>query len=95
MVSTILSDKTGTLTRNVMEFFKCSIAGVEYGQGVTEIELANAARRGDHLTDPSAKAEANPCRERFCNFYDARLMYGNWTKEHRPEVLHVNFIFKL
>jgi magnesium-transporting ATPase (P-type) len=44
MVDTVLSDKTGTLTRNVMEFFKCSIGGVEYGCGVTEIERANAER---------------------------------------------------
>jgi magnesium-transporting ATPase (P-type) len=44
MVDTVLSDKTGTLTRNVMEFFKCSIGGIEYGCGVTEIERANAER---------------------------------------------------
>ena len=46
MVDTILSDKTGTLTCNMMEFFKASIAGVSYGQGVTEIEKANARRSG-------------------------------------------------
>jgi phospholipid-transporting ATPase len=44
MVEAVLSDKTGTLTRNVMEFFKCSIGGVAYGCGVTEIERANAER---------------------------------------------------
>jgi magnesium-transporting ATPase (P-type) len=44
MVNTVLSDKTGTLTCNVMEFFKMSIAGVSYGSGVTEIERSNATR---------------------------------------------------
>eukprot|EP00753_Platysulcus_tardus_P014723 PLAT4437.4.p1 GENE.PLAT4437.4~~PLAT4437.4.p1 ORF type:complete len:1297 (-),score=734.56 PLAT4437.4:142-3969(-) len=41
----IFSDKTGTLTRNQMEFRKCSIGGVAYGFGTTEIGLAAAARR--------------------------------------------------
>lgn len=42
----IFSDKTGTLTRNLMEFFKCSIGGESYGSGVTEIERGLAERNG-------------------------------------------------
>lgn len=44
MVTSIMTDKTGTLTQNVMEFFKCSIGGVVYGAGVTEVERSNALR---------------------------------------------------
>lgn len=45
-VETILSDKTGTLTVNQMEFFKLSVAGKSYGRGATEIEIAAAQNRG-------------------------------------------------
>ncbi|XP_052203630.1 probable phospholipid-transporting ATPase 5 isoform X2 [Diospyros lotus] len=39
-VEMILSDKTGTLTCNQMEFRKCSIAGISYGGDVNEVDLA-------------------------------------------------------
>ncbi len=38
-VEYIFSDKTGTLTRNQMEFLRCSVAGTAYGPG--EEEKAN------------------------------------------------------
>lgn len=34
-VDTILSDKTGILTCNSMEFIKCSVAGISYGHGMS------------------------------------------------------------
>ncbi|KIK63428.1 hypothetical protein GYMLUDRAFT_41114 [Collybiopsis luxurians FD-317 M1] len=43
----IFSDKTGTLTQNVMEFQKCSINGVVYGEGITEAQRGAATRDGN------------------------------------------------
>ncbi|KAH9846917.1 phospholipid-translocating P-type ATPase [Lenzites betulinus] len=42
----IFSDKTGTLTQNVMELQKCSIHGVAYGEGITEAQRGAAKREG-------------------------------------------------
>ncbi|CCM05301.1 uncharacterized protein FIBRA_07515 [Fibroporia radiculosa] len=50
----IFSDKTGTLTQNVMEFQKCSVRGVTYGEGVTEAQRGAAKREGKtEIMDPA------------------------------------------
>ncbi|GAA6046641.1 hypothetical protein JCM3770_003092 [Rhodotorula araucariae] len=42
----IFSDKTGTLTQNIMEFQKCAVGGISYGEGITEAMLGAAKREG-------------------------------------------------
>jgi P-type E1-E2 ATPase len=50
MITHIFSDKTGTLTDNVMEFRRCSINGHLYGKGTTEIGRAVLKRRRVKIT---------------------------------------------
>lgn len=45
-VEYIFSDKTGTLTQNVMEFKKCTINGVAYGKAYTEALAGIRKRQG-------------------------------------------------
>eukprot|EP00850_Spirogloea_muscicola_P018286 SM000166S02467 [mRNA] locus=s166:161533:170771:+ [translate_table: standard] len=80
----IFSDKTGTLTQNMMEFFKCSIGGVMYGTGVTEIQRASAKRTGIALDEYERSEEA--VYEKGFNFDDKRLMRGAWRNEPVAEI---------
>ncbi|CAL4895276.1 unnamed protein product [Urochloa decumbens] len=95
-VHTILTDKTGTLTCNSMEFIKCSIAGRAYGRGVTEVERAMAKRKGSPLIADMANAnqhfqpEGKPKVKGF-NFVDERIMDGNWVNQPHSHVIEMFF----
>ncbi|XP_010925668.1 probable phospholipid-transporting ATPase 8 isoform X2 [Elaeis guineensis] len=99
-VNTILSDKTGTLTCNSMEFVKCSIGGVGYGSGLSEAE--EAVRRGSQyesseLKDPPISSEGYNCAAvtrksvKGFNFKDDRLMNRQWIKEPQSDVIQKFF----
>ncbi|VFQ95355.1 unnamed protein product [Cuscuta campestris] len=96
-VDTILSDKTGTLTCNLMEFVKCSVAGMAYGRGITEVERAMAMRKGSPLivngreVDDYSPDIVSKSSVKGFNFEDERIMDGEWTHEPHFDVIQKFF----
>ncbi|CAH1795962.1 unnamed protein product [Owenia fusiformis] len=66
----IFSDKTGTLTQNIMTFNKCSIDGTAYGDAFDK--HGNAVE----ITERTPKVDfgRNPHHEKTFDFYDQRLL---------------------
>lgn len=72
-VDTILSDKTGTLTCNQMDFLKCSIAGTAYGVGATEVELAAAKKLAYDLDNQDQENSDVPIHKNRANHSEIEL----------------------
>ncbi|CAN0876633.1 Putative phospholipid-transporting ATPase 9 [Linum grandiflorum] len=87
-VDTILSDKTGTLTCNSMEFIKFSAAGTAYGHGITEVERAMERKTGTpvRLSGLEGYIESkNNIPIKGFNFEDGRVMNGEWRNERNAD----------
>uniref|UniRef100_A0A7S2WGS7 Phospholipid-transporting ATPase n=1 Tax=Rhizochromulina marina TaxID=1034831 RepID=A0A7S2WGS7_9STRA len=72
LVEYVFSDKTGTLTCNVMEFRKCSIQGISYGLGTTEIGLAYRIRNNLPIP-PDPAPIPGALKIKHVNFVDPAL----------------------
>jgi phospholipid-transporting ATPase len=75
-ISHVFTDKTGTLTCNIMDFRKASINGVSYGLGITEIGKASWKLQGKVIPPEFLQAEekAKLASVPHVSFYDPRYV---------------------
>ncbi|KAI9641821.1 phospholipid transporting ATPase [Ciborinia camelliae] len=73
----IFSDKTGTLTQNVMEFKKASINGVPYGEAYTEAQAGMQKRQGIDVEKEGARAKQQIAAARAKMLVDVRKLHDN------------------
>jgi phospholipid-transporting ATPase len=94
-VSHVFSDKTGTLTCNIMDFRKASINSVSYGQGITEIGRAawklQNKKIAQSVLDGEAKAQAR--RKPHVSFYCPK--YERDVFNNGPQKAKINEFFRV
>ncbi|KAI1098318.1 phospholipid-translocating P-type ATPase [Jackrogersella minutella] len=73
----IFSDKTGTLTQNVMEFKKATINGQPYGEAYTEAQAGMQKRLGIDVVKEGAKARAQIAAGRIHALAGLRKIHNN------------------
>ncbi len=94
-ISHVFSDKTGTLTCNIMDFRKASINGVSYGVGITEIGKAAWKLQGKPIApevlegEAKAKANAVPHVSFYCPRYEQDIQRDNEQKQKIKQFFRV------
>ncbi|KAI1434800.1 phospholipid-translocating P-type ATPase domain-containing protein [Xylaria sp. CBS 124048] len=73
----IFSDKTGTLTQNVMEFKKVTINGQPYGEAYTEAQAGMRKRLGIDVVKEAAEARAQIAAGKARALEGLRLIHEN------------------
>jgi phospholipid-translocating ATPase len=73
----IFSDKTGTLTQNVMEFKKATINGVPYGEAYTEAQAGMQKRQGIDVEKESARVREEIAQARAKMLEEIRKLHDN------------------
>ncbi|KAI1760578.1 phospholipid-translocating P-type ATPase [Hypoxylon sp. FL1150] len=73
----IFSDKTGTLTQNVMEFKKATINGQPYGEAYTEAQAGMQKRLGIDVVKEAARAKDQIARGKVHAMEGLRKIHSN------------------
>ncbi|KAJ8100442.1 hypothetical protein POJ06DRAFT_196550 [Lipomyces tetrasporus] len=73
----VFSDKTGTLTQNVMELKKVTVNGVSYGEAYTEAMAGIQKRQGLNAELEGAKALRQIAISREAMLQDLQMIYKN------------------
>ncbi|KAI1487303.1 P-type ATPase-like protein [Biscogniauxia mediterranea] len=73
----IFSDKTGTLTQNVMEFKKATINGQPYGEAYTEAQAGMQKRMGIDVVKEGARARQQIAAAKASAIESLRKMHDN------------------
>ena len=76
-VEYIFSDKTGTLTQNVMEYKKCTVNGVSYGEAYTEALAGMQRRQGIDVEAEAEKANKQIAQDRVHMLQTLREIHNN------------------
>lgn len=73
----VFSDKTGTLTQNVMEFKKITVNGVPYGEAYTEAQAGMQKRQGIDTEQEGRRAHAQIAADKVRMLSSLRELHDN------------------
>ncbi|KAK4548116.1 hypothetical protein LTR36_009985 [Oleoguttula mirabilis] len=92
----IFSDKTGTLTQNVMEYKKCTINGLPYGEAYTEALAGMQKRQGIDTEVEGKRAREQIAIDRVTMIEGIRKMHDNpYLRDEELTFVAPNFIADL